>query len=419
MNMNRSGHHEMRDPEWFGRTTDRAKLSPNTLETESLGGSLNSLNLSFNTLTDDHMSVRSLPVLAASSGASIAASVDAPWNQTASLSPHSLQRRCLTPSRPPAGISALDHLENSISSLRVSAVAPPFSSIITEEEASSIHSAEDEDIENNHPPLPTATNEMDATAHAGNCRQRSAMPTTGAPMGGEPFVPRPHHVPSNYADDASYAGSSITSARSWRPRHHQTSANNTDEPSLSTLGDGIDEEDDDDDDNLSIIKLLRHQVEALKSQLLAEQAKRRAGSSQGMHHNHATTDYSSDAESFGGESDENLSACNRSDDEFASSFSKLPGAAPQNAFSQAYQGLSSAVHSMQETWSRRAASGDDDEQHLVDELVLCELDAHAKTMQREYLALQTEMQQERETWERKLADKERIIADFQRQAASL
>ena len=415
MNMNRSGHHEMRDPDWYGRNADRAKLSPNTLDTESLGGSLNSLNLSFNNIADDHGSVRSLPVFA-NSGASIAASVDAPWNQ----SPQSLRTSSKPRAQPrtPSGMSALDHLENSISSLRTN--IPPMAAIITEEEEGSLASMNFEDPSS---AVPSGNNEMDATAHAGNRSHQvnydhaPAVASSSSARAATSFL-QPISPLNNQNDAASYDGSSITSVgRSWRPsRQVAPSRNNhqSDEQSLSTLGDGEDDFDGHDDDNLSIIKLLRHQVEALKGQLLAEQEKQKRRplerSSGSFGH-----DYSSDADSFGG--DDSTGCVSNSRIDHASSFSKLPDAVLHDAFAQAHTGISSAVQSIRESWQRRAAtSQNSDDENLVDELVLCELEAHSKAMQREYVAQQVSYEQDRGLWEKQSKEQERRIAELKRKS---
>ena len=318
--MNRSGHSEMPDPDWFVRDADRAKVSPSTMDTDQstvLNNSLASLNLDSFNFSDLNMagnySFRSLPVIPSSSdNSSIAYQPDAPWNQ----SPQSLRslrggggrprinaRTLLTITTPPDGVSAIDHLNNSISSLNLNGTVPPMQSIITEgayeleddsdsgEDASmaSLRVA-DLNIGTNGP-----TPEMDATAHAGNVSRTTNNHQYSSPLPSGTFPASPQRSIRQYnsnsfasplpspqrsmrgpyvSGNSSIAGSSITTRASVRFQqlNHASFGNynnysSQNEPSISTLGD----DDQEDDDNMAIIKLLRNQVQTLKQQLLAEQ----------------------------------------------------------------------------------------------------------------------------------------------------
>jgi hypothetical protein len=343
MNMNRSGHHEVLEPEWYNsRSSDREKLSPHTLETAeaSLQNSLTSLNLDSLTMADfenAHYSVRSLPVVSMNNGP-IATAVDAPWNE----SPRSLRSNSRTNPRskkalqPPPGVSALDHLQNSISSLTAGGflsngnhTTPPIRNIITEEVEGTDYNSDDDGYETlegsfgslrvdndtwNNNTLDT-NNEMDATAHAGNVSQshiRHSYNASGSAMNYPLSPQRSYRATTAHNNNPTFPSSPQRSIHSYynpvspaavvvAPRsmhasytmgnnHHYhgnsnsvhrplasrlplaAAADHHNEPSLSTLGDGDGgDEDNHDDDNLEIIKMLRHQVEKLKSQLLKQQ----------------------------------------------------------------------------------------------------------------------------------------------------
>lgn len=320
--MNRSGHSEMPDPDWYVRDADRAKVSPSTMDTDQstvLNSSLASLNLdSFNFSdlnTTGNYSFRSLPVIPSSSdNNSIAYQPDAPWNQ----SPQSLRslrggggrprinaRTILSITTPPKGVSAIDHLNNSISSLNLNGPIPPMQSIITE----GVYELEDDSDSGEDASMTSlrvadfgigingSTPEMDATAHAGNVSRNINNHQYSSQFGSGVGPASPQRSTRqnnsyNFASplaspqrsvrgpfergSSSVAGSSITTRASVRfqqlnnasfGNYNNYSAQH--EPSISTLGD----DDQEDDDNMAIIKLLRTQVQTLKQQLLAEQKK--------------------------------------------------------------------------------------------------------------------------------------------------
>ena len=316
--MNRSGHSEMPDPDWYVRDADRAKVSPSTMDTDQstvLNSSLASLNLDSFNFSDLNMagnySFRSLPVIPNSSdNNSIAYQPDAPWNQ----SPQSLRslrggggrprinaRTILAITTPPKGVSAIDHLNNSISSLNLNGSVPPMQSIITE----GVYELEDDSDSGEDASMASlrvgdlgigihgSTPEMDATAHAGNVsrtQHSSPFPSVSGPASPQrsirqynsnsiasPLASPQRSIRGPYAPgNSSIAGSSITTRASVRfqqlnnasfGNYNNYSAQH--EPSISTLGD----DDQEDDDNMAIIKLLRTQVQTLKQQLLSEQKK--------------------------------------------------------------------------------------------------------------------------------------------------
>lgn len=246
--MNTSTHRSqsaVRDPEWYTRNSTRLKPGSPCTETTviddmaSLGGSLTSLNLdsiNFDFENLGHYSTRSMPAILAN---------DAPWNESPrSLRTHttpSSARRIAAMSIPPPGVSPLDHLQNSISSLNTGGRCPPVGHVITEEDYNdmtdlneSIASLEIEHLM----PSPNLV-DMDATAHAGNVTRNRT--SSNRPI----FTTAP---PTSY----SYTyGSRSTAA-------FQVNAASAD---------------DEDNDEAEIIKLLRDQVQTLKSQLASEQSK--------------------------------------------------------------------------------------------------------------------------------------------------
>lgn len=382
MNMNRSGHSEMRDPEWYRLNADRARLSPSNMDAESsLQNSLTSLNLdSFTGTTElqDHYSVRSLPVF--SSNASIAAAADAPWNE----SPRSLRGRPRAPPNP--AMSPLDQLQNSISSLTSMNRAPPLTSIITEDlelEEDLNASLESLNI------LGGPNTEMDATAHAGNVsRAQSSRPLYANPISPVRSMrshPTQSSSPYRYGGDASYAGSSITSRAS--TLHRNRTYVTTDEPSLSTLGDGDDYGDEEDDDNLEIIKLLRKQVETLKSQLISEQEKNqelKLQQRQNMRPHSSYISASSRSFAYDNSSDNDSFGC---DDHHSVSNSIC--SRNSHKLSEAESGIAKSIAALKDSLKRRqenAAESTDDEEFLMDELVICELENHFKVMGNQHKA---------------------------------
>jgi hypothetical protein len=446
MNMNRSGHSEVRDPDWYSRSADRAKLSPNTLDTESLQNSLTSLNFDSLTVADlDHYSVRSLPVMPSSS-ASIAAAQDAPWNE----SPRSLRTsRSRASSKPPPGVSALDHLQNSISSL--AGAMPPVRNIITEAETEDDSEA---DLEGSFVSLRIQDlNEMDTTAHAGNV-SRNHRSGFAAPL--YPVSPQRSMQLSGYNSnpsspqkrqfrgDSSYAGSSITSRGSMRYNNLRYTANNN-EHSLSTF----DDDDFEDDDNLEIIKLLRKQVDTLKDQLIAEQQKNQEQKMalQQMNlqqdckshvgklaHDSVYSIASSscfDCDSFGEEKEAECE--NKQDDGSVGSLSsrnslnsvskistikKLADA--EQAIYGSIAALKVSLRKQQQVQEEHQAAApvpiDVEEEHLLmDELVLCELEANMKVMQRVQAVQQQALQVRNEKLRAQSEEQAARIAELERQ----
>lgn len=423
--MNRSGHHEVRDPDWMSR--NEAKLSPNTLDTDAstvLQNSLTSLNLDSLTVADlDHFSVRSLPVVPSSGGASIATSADAPWNESpqSTRTGRSPRRTIAAVAAPPPGVSALDHLQNSISSLNLGAGIhmPPVHQIITEEAS---HNEDDseadmecsvasllvQDLGNN--------NDMDATAHAGNVSKnhhsRASAPLYPAspqrPMRGYVSNPSSPQRRSRYALDSSLGGSSITSRASTR-YHHQQPHHPTayqqqqqhqqyrggDEPSFSTLGD----DDFEDDDNVEIIKMLRNQVDRLKEQLLAEQQKnqdqklsfetskasifQQQQQTNSPHDSYSLASFCDDEDSFGADSD----SASKDD----GSVKSLASLKERKKLAVAESAVSDSIAALKASFRKQALSSpeqqsDDNDMRLMDELVLCELENHVKNLQKEHAA---------------------------------
>jgi hypothetical protein len=441
MNMNRSGHSEMKAPDWYSRSTDRAKLSPtNTLETESLQGSLASLNFdSYAALAVgdiDHYSVRSLPVMPSnSSGGSIAGAVDAPWNE----SPRSLRGGSRSASlRVPSssGMSALDQLQSSISSL----TRPPIT-IITEEE-DPLYIVEDsstdgEDFNGSlasiHSNGNTRNNaEMDNTAHAGNVSRSSRMVVTTTRVA--PPV-SPMRSPSRSSSrrgwtlppsPANSHSASIANRGSFARRGGGPPVVQDGDASLSTLGDGDDHSiQEEDDDSLAIIKLLRNQVETLKSQLINEQEKNQQLKAEALQskssdfqltncHNSFSSfghDCTSDADSFGG--DDHSSKCGNS-----------PCKTEQVAdkFATAQVALTNSVDALRQSWQRRfdattPVADENDDALMLDELTLCELEGHAKTMQQAYEEQRFDWQAQRDRWQSQVKRQETKIQGLKRQVA--
>lgn len=230
------------DPDWYTRTSTRLKpggiaSAESTVidDLVSLGGSLTSLNLESNLFDFEslgHYSTRSMPAIMAT---------DAPWNESPrSLRSHTVPsaRRIAASSIPPPGVSPLDHLQNSISSINTRG-GPPLGHIITEEDDQDITELNESLASLDVEALGLRTQsapDMDATAHAGNMSR------------GRLGVGRPAHGRFN------------------RPsRSHPTINNQQFYPTIP--------DDEDDNDDVEIIKLLRHQVQTLKKQLAEEQSK--------------------------------------------------------------------------------------------------------------------------------------------------
>lgn len=441
MNMNQSGHSEMRAPDWYSRSTDRAKLSPNTLETESLQNSLTSLNFDSSTVAalegNDHYSVRSLPVIPSSS-ASIASAVDAPWNESPRSYRGSSSASVLRTPSAPSGMSPLDHLQNSISSI----TRPPIN-IITEEE-DPLYLVEDtsegtgEDLNGSSASMQmNGTNgEMDATAHAGNVSRSSRMfvTTSAVPPPVSPMRSpmRQSHSWAAHSPTRSFpsANASIASRGSRGSRGSRSFRHGrpllSDEASLSTLGDGDDFQEEEDDDNLAIIKLLRNQVETLKSQLFSEQEKNQQLRAEALQskaqstfqmsycsnsYNSFGNDCSSDGDSFGG--DDTSSKCSTGKNFASQSADK---------FSAAQMSLLKSVDALRRSLQQRSQVAspviEDDNALMLDELTLCELEGQAKTMQQVYEEQQLDWKAQRERWQEQMKRQDAKMKELKRQLAA-
>lgn len=483
--MNRSGHSEMPDPDWFARETDRAKVSPSTLETDQstvLNNSLASLNLDSFHFTDlptnDHYSVRSLPVIPSSGdNNSIAYQPDAPWNESPqsfrsfrSNRPRMTAQTLLANTKPPQGVSAIDHLNNSISSLNLNGTVPPMQSIITE----GVYEIEDSDGEDaSQVSLRVAdltgrpTPEMDATAHAGNVSrttnnhlspQRSmrnnnsySQQQHASPLPSPQRSMRGPYISGN----SSIVGSSITtraSVRFQQMRQHNASFSNNNnnnsninnEPSISTLGD----DDQEDDDNMAIIKLLRTQVNTLKQQLLAEQQKNQeqklllqqsqtlsSGKNNGKNHSSfSASSTCSSIDSFGccdnseSESIGNESVKDSNNGDAAVSIHK-------KKLSDAEEGVLGSIAALKESLRKQqekepspvaaadssddaAGAGTEDEQLLLDELVLCELENHYKLLRQEQATVHQELRDTNVKLAQQAGQQAARIAELERQLKS-
>lgn len=302
-------------------------------------------------------------------------------------------------------------------------------SIITEENDGDSEAAED--FDGSFASLRIADlNEMDATAHAGNVShapvrasgvvsatshypaspQRSTAPSllrlhqypSSPQRSSAPSLPGFHQYPSSpqrrFRGDSSYAGSSITSRGSTRYRRQganfDNSYNASHEPSLSTLGD----EDDEDDDNLEIIKLLRTQIDGLKTQLLDQQqqnndlqhGKLLTKSDQSVHSSSCFGHDYSDCDSFGEEKDKDDASVGSLSSKGSSmrlSLGKKVADAETAVFGSV-AALKASFRQQQEKNEQAAAAqpvpepAADDTNLLMDELVLWELEAHAKVLQR-------------------------------------
>lgn len=413
--MNRSGHSEMPDPDWFMR--ERAKVSPSTLDTDQSitlhGGhsSFASLNLDALTVADlDHFSVRSLPVNSQSGGtnASIAYEHDAPWNE----SPRSMRsararmstQSLLTGSMPPPGVSAIDHLNNSISSLKLGGTNSTLPHSIITEEVYEYDSEGSESVASLHMhDLSGPSLELDATAHAGNVStsnvnarvksssfQLSSEQLTASPL------PSPQRVRRAYISGSnSIAGSSITTRASARFQQlHAFGVVNTSEPSISTLGDDTD---DDDDDNLAIIKLLRSQVTTLKQQLMTEQEKNLEKKSKKIiatkKTNQSSLSSGASCDSFGGDTTSDESFGNEECDADHSKSHKMELQTQTDAVLDSIAAFKETLHTSSNTTKHTNCKCDDD-QVLLNELLLCELESHYRQWQQQYASTLREQKAE-------------------------
>ena len=324
MNMNCSGHSELRDPDWYDPDRSLARARNPIIESDTasrMHNSLASLNVDGLTIAEmndqsfNHFSVRSLPVVSSSTNAvtRIATAPDAPWNEsTRSLrtTPGVSDSNNVTATssvrvsratRLPHGVSALDHLQNSLSNIMVSAVSSnsgfPHDIVALEDDSEYDSLADDQEdsLNGSFVSLRLADvmnsgndyNEMDETAHAGNVHstQRRLTNHHQAPVSPLRSPMRSSHSYRHTQTDSnlnsSYASSrsapSPTRTGSARHRHYNTGAIH-EEPSFSTLdeqteyyNDGCDMGDNEDDNNMEIIKVLRTQIETLKHELLKQQ----------------------------------------------------------------------------------------------------------------------------------------------------
>lgn len=335
---------------------------------------------------------------------------------------------------------------------------PPVRSIITEGDMED--DSEGVDLDGSLASLRVQDlNEMDATAHAANGNRNSNSHRTQPPL--YPSSPQRsvqslayHNIASSplrqFRGDSSYAGTSITSRGSVRynaqnnnsHRYASNSNNNYNEPSLSSIGD----DDYEDDDNLEIIKLLRKQVGTLKSQLLAEQQTNQehklavqhmtqdggggGGSKPFMGYLPHDSIFSgssscfgqdtSDCDSFGEEKEsvDNSSSAHRPD-EAAASRKKLADA--EQAIFASIAALKASVQKQQQQQRVQVAIPtpveDNDSEHLLimNELALCELEAHVKVTQRLQAAQSQELKRDNENLKSLTVKQAARIAELERQ----
>ena len=317
--MNCSGHSELRDPDWYDPDRSLARARNPIVEWDTtvstMHNSLASLNVDSMTIAEmndqsfNHFSVRSLPVFSGTDDAvtRIATAPDAPWNEstrslrtisrvpaTNNITPIS-NIRTSRATKPPPGVSALDHLQNSLSNLMVSAVSSntglPHDIVALEDDSEydSLAGDQEDSLNGSFVSLRLAdvmnsgNNEMDETAHAGNVH-RSRTANQHQPPVSPLRSPMRSSNSYRHTQTDSNLNSSYTSARSassstrsnTRFRHYGAGA--THEVSFSTLdehteyyNDGCDLGDDEDDNNIEIIKVLRTQIDMLKHELLKQQ----------------------------------------------------------------------------------------------------------------------------------------------------
>lgn len=325
--MNCSGHSELRDPDWYDPDRSLARARNPIVESDTVSrmhNSLASLNVDSLTIAEmndqsfNHFSVRSLPVVSSTTNAvaRIATAPDAPWNEsTRSLRGISgisgvpatnnitaiSNIRSSRATKPPPGVSALDHLQNSLSNIMVYSASSNTSSglphdivaLEDESEYDSLAADQEDSLNGSFVSLRLAdvmnggNNEMDETAHAGNVHRTHNRSTAQYQAPISPLR-SPMHSSNSYRHSQSdnHLNSSYTSARSassptragsMRHRHYNVGAIQ-EAPSFSTLdehteyyNDGCDLGDDEDDNNVEIIKVLRTQIDTLKHELLKQQ----------------------------------------------------------------------------------------------------------------------------------------------------
>lgn len=324
MNMNCSGHSELRDPDWYDPDRSLARARNHTIDHDTasrMNNSLASLNIDGLTIAEmndqsfNHFSVRSLPVISSSANAvtRIATAPDAPWNEstrslrTISGVPTSNNITAISSARtsrvtkPPPGVSALDHLQNSLSNIMVSAVSSnsgfPHDIVALDDESEydSLAGDQEDSLNGSFASLRLADvmnpgnnhNEMDETAHAGNVHRSQSRSTSHyqAPVSPLRSPMRSSHSYRHTQTDSnlnsSYASArsapSPTRAGSVRHRHYNAGAIH-EVPSFNTLdehteyyNEGCDLGDNEDDNNVEIIKVLRTQIDSLKHELLKQQ----------------------------------------------------------------------------------------------------------------------------------------------------
>jgi hypothetical protein len=490
MNMNCSGHSELRDPDWYDpdRSLARARNPIIDADTASrMHNSLASLNVDGLTIAEmndqsfNHFSVRSLPVVSSSANAvtRIATAPDAPWNEstrslrvTSGVSasnniPTMSSVRTSRATKPPPGVSALDHLQNSLSNIMVSAASPnnglPHDIVALEDDSEydSLAGDQDDSLNGSFVSLRLADvmnsgneyNEMDETAHAGNVRTPSTQSRTvnhyQLPMSPLRSPIRSsqsyRHAKTDSNLNSSYASArsapSPTRSVSARYRHYSAAAMN-EAPSFSTLdehteyyNDGCDLGDNEDDNNTEIIKVLRTQIDTLKHELLKQQEQNQKLIHQYEYKNQISQLLPMDSIvqngggggffSCGNESfvstrsayhhgrnnnHRNVSSCEKNTDDFTQRESFLQ---QQKQLSDAELGIIGSIAALKSTMfkpqggdkenrevnnivrheqqpvspesddSNNNANDDDNASiSLLDELVLCELEAHIKAYQR-------------------------------------
>jgi hypothetical protein len=453
MNMNYSGHAELRDPDWYdpSRSLDRAKTSPSaaTVETEAssmMHNSLTSLNLDSLTIAAEfgdpnynHFSIRSLPVQS-TNAASIATAPDAPWNE----SPRSLRGvtglssntmlRSTRSMKPPPGVSALDHLQNSLSSLAAGAAAATNSmmtshgglphDIVTlsdDSEYESLAGEQDESLHGSMASLRLADvmndvndNEMDATAHAANGHRSNRSTAVRS-------IHSYQHQQYPSSPQRSLQSSARSNLRSNMRFCHGSNAMN-ESPSFSTLGENTEYynegcglgDHDNDDNNMEIIKVLRTQVDTLKQELLNQQEQNQKLKQQYEYKNQMSQFLpmdsivhhgSSSLYSFGQDSfvshQSNKSNPKSKDADGARG---LLTTQQQKQLSDAEVGIFASISALKASFRKQQEREncvatpsteqpispecdgpnvvDETSALLLDELVLCELEAHIKTVQR-------------------------------------
>ena len=313
MNTNCSGHSELRDPDWYDADRSLARARNQIIEpdaTSRMNNSITSLNVDSLTIAEmndqsfNHYSIRSLPVFSSTTNAvtRIATAPDAPWNEsTRSLRVSTTNNivansnvRTSRATKPPPGVSALDHLQNSLSSLVVSSnTGLPHDIVALEDESEydSLAGDQEDSLNGSFASLRLADvmntgnehNEMDATAHAGNVHRTNSRNTNQYQTPVSPLrspMRSSHSYRPTQADSSlngSYASARSVSSPTRNGWHHNAGVSN-EVPLFNTLdehteyyNDGCDLGDNEDDNNVEIIKVLRTQIDTLKYELLKQQ----------------------------------------------------------------------------------------------------------------------------------------------------